>query len=258
MNNKNLEELKKRDLDKCYFCLYAVSVDVYVNLDNKINPQKVYHFYGCNLTGKRRYIASIIDSNLTTSQWYNFFQSFKNRNLEQIIYACIPDNKAMKDALKLAYLNIEIIISIFDAINKVYKYFSSGYSNSILSYIKSIYLANDLNEYDVYLNNFKEMYPNAFALDLLESNFKRAKEYYFMSIHLRKAIFAFYFLRDNIKRLMVIGHSKQYFSNLDDYLNSCISLFQSFETKTYCSKKDWLEILNTLYDSKKELIKSYL
>lgn len=260
MNNKNLDELQKRDLDKCYFCLYCVPVHIFLNLgNNKIDKKEVYVFYGCNLLGQRRYIASILaDDFPSTSDWYDFFQSFKNRGLEQLLYAVLIDNKAMKDALKLSFLDVFPILSIFDAISKISKYFSSSYGSNVLTYIKNIYLGSDLSEYDIYLDNFKEAYPSSFALDLIESNLIKAKDIYSLPLHLRKALYSFYFLRDNIKRLIVISHSKQYFNSLNEFISDCIPVFQVLELKTYCSKKAWVEVLNTLYETKKELIKPYL
>ena len=113
MNNKSLIELNKRDFDKCLFCLYCLPIDIYMALDDgKIDTQTVFIFYGCNLLGKRRYLSSIIVSHdFPTSSWYEFFQSFKTRGLQQIIYAVLPNNKHLKDALKLAFLDVESIIS---------------------------------------------------------------------------------------------------------------------------------------------------
>ena len=260
MNNKNLEQLNKRDFDKCYFCLYCISIDIYMSLDDgKVDTQNIYLFYGCNLLGKRKYLTSTIASNFnSTSSWYDFFQSFKNRGLKEIVYAVLPNNKYLKDALKLSFLNVEPILSIFDTIFKISKYFSSGYSSNLLTYIKNIYLGNDLNEYTLNLNTFKNTYNSPFILDLVNDNLIKAKDIYYLPFNIRKAIFSYYFLRDNLKKLITISHSKNFFSSLNDFLELCLPVFQTFETKMYCSKSEWLDLLNTLYLTKKDLIKEFL
>ena len=260
MNNKSLIELNKRDFDKCLFCLYCLPMDIYMSLDDgKIDTQTIYLFYGCNLLGKRKYLSSIIASNLSsTSSWYDFFQSFKSRGLEQIIYAVLPNNKSLKDALKLTFLNVQPVLSIFDTILKISKYFSASYSSDLLTSVKNVYLACDLTEYELNLASFKESYNSPFVLDLVNDNLIKAKEIYSLPQHIRKNIFSFYFLRENLKKLIVISHSKQYFSSLDDFLDLCLPIFQNFETKMYCSKTDWLAVLDYLYDFKKDLIKPYL
>ena len=260
MNNKSLIELNKRDFDKCLFCLYCLPIDIYMALDDgKIDTQTVFIFYGCNLLGKRRYLSSIIVSHdFPTSSWYEFFQSFKTRGLQQIIYAVLPNNKHLKDALKLAFLDVESIISIFDTIMKISKYFSTSYSSSLLTFIKNVYLGSDLSDYEANLNIFKETYNSPFILDIVNDNLIKAKDYYNIPQHVRKNIFSYYFLRDNLKKLLVISHSKHFFSSLDDFIESCLPIFQVFETKMYCPKSEWLELLNTLYITKKDLLKPFL
>ena len=260
MNNKSLIELNKRDFDKCLFCLYCLPVDIFMSLDDgKVDSQTIYLFYGCNLLGKRKYLSSIIASNISsTSSWYDFFQTFKSRGLEQIIYAVLPNNKLLKDALKLSFLNVEPILSIFDTIMKISKYFSANYSSNLLTFIKNVYLGNDLADYELSLSTFKDTYSSPFILDLVDNNLIKAKDIYYLPQHIRKNIFSYYFLRDNLKKLVVISHSKQHFSSLNDFIELCLPIFQNFETKMYCSKSDWLIVLDYLYDSKKDLIKPYL
>ena len=125
-------------------------------------------------------------------------------------------------------------------------------------YIKNIYLGHDLSEYEVNLTSFKEAYNLPFILDLINDNLIKAKDFYSIPYNIRKNIFSYYFLRDNFKKLLVISHSKQFFSSLDDFLVLCLPVFQLFERKMYCSKVDWLALLNSLYDIKKDLIKPYL
>lgn len=53
MNNQNLEELKKRNFYKCFFCIYCISLNVYVDEDkNCINPKEVYVFF--HVTSKKK------------------------------------------------------------------------------------------------------------------------------------------------------------------------------------------------------------
>ena len=73
-----------------------------------------------------------------------------------------------------------------------------------------------------------------------------------------KNILCFYFCRDTIKKLSVFSHSKPYFSTVNEYIELMISLIQKNETKMYSSKSDWLNLLNSIYPIKKDLIKCYL
>ena len=54
MNNQTLNEINKRDLDKCYFSLSFSYSTIYFNDGNDyIYQRKVYTLIGCNIFGVR-------------------------------------------------------------------------------------------------------------------------------------------------------------------------------------------------------------
>ena len=261
MNNQTVNELNNRNLDSCYFSIICFPTNIYFKSSEiDINQKTLYVFYGCNLNGVRKFITAVISDDFSkTSDWYNFFLKLKKRNLQTILYANVVNNKPMKDALSLAFPEVEIFINCFDTINKIFKYFTASYTTNVFSIVKNIYLSNDLNGYEAALSIFYEEFgSNQFLIDLLENDLKSIKKYYDFNILLRKHILCFYFCRDTIKKLSVFSHSKPYFSTVNEYIELMISLIQRNETKMYSSKSDWLNLLNFIYPIKKDLIKCYL
>ena len=45
-----------------------------------------------------------------------------------------------------------------------------------------------------------------------------------------------------------------YFFNLNEFIELFIPTIQSFETKMYCGRKEWNEIITYLYEKDKELL----
>lgn len=261
MNNQTVNELNNRDLDSCLFSIICITTNIYFRKgDETSNKKTLYIFFGCNLRGVRKFItATISDDYRKTSDWYNFFLNLKQRKLNTILYASIPNNKTMKDALSLAYKEITCFTSCFDPINKIFKYFSSRYSSNVFNLIKHIYLSSDITEYTLALNDFYEEFSsNQFLIDLLQDELKSIQKYYNYNIIIRKHVFAFYFSREAIKKISVFSHSKYYFTNVDEYIEIMLPFIKIIESRMYCSKKDWLELLNFIYPDKKELIKCYL
>lgn len=261
MNNQTVNELNNRNLDSCYFSIMCFPTNIYFkSSETDINQKTLYVFYGCNMQGVRKFITAVISDEFNKiSDWYNFFLKFKKRKLEIILYANIPNNKHMKDALSLAFPEIQIFISCFDPINKIFKYFTASYNTNIFSIIKNIYLSDDLNGYEASLSTFYDEFgSNQFLIDLLDNDLKSAKKYYDFDIILRKHILCFYFYRDTIKKLNSFSHSKPYFCNVNEYIELMIDLIKRNETKMYSSKSDWLNLINFIYSTKKELIKCYL
>lgn len=262
MNNKNIEELKERKLDKCVFTLYCMPIELYFNYgENKINKRELYLFFECNLLGQRKYITNIFKDKLSSvSECYDFLQSFTNKDIEHILYAIIPDNKILSKALKLAFKEIEYLISIYEPINKIEKYLSKNQITLLESYLRKIYLSKSIDEYNMQLNNFIEYYNDfPFIKDLIEENLLKAKNYYNYPYILRKTILSLYFLRDLRRKLITIRNSKIFSSN-DEFIENLLPYIQKIETRMFSSKKFWQSILSQIYknDSIHGLIKQYL
>lgn len=261
LNNNNISELNNRKFDNCLISIIVIPIKIYFKeSEDLVNEKELYLFFSCNIQGKRKYLTSVFKDNYTkTSDWYDFMQSFKSKGINVVIYALIPNNEYLSKALKLAFNDIFVFISYIETITKLSKYYTSSYTNSIFNEVRKIYLAKDINEYEVNLVSFKEEYLNfPFIIDLFESDLKRAKQYYGVSYELRRFIFSFYFSRDLYKRLIVISHSKTYFTSVDEFISLLIPDIQRFELRMFCPKNELNNIINILYNDKKELIKDYL
>lgn len=264
MNNQTIEQLNNRNLDKCYFCIYSIPIPIFLNSGGDknylVNKKYILIFYGCNLQGKRRYISSVIADDLDKpSLWYDFFLSWKNKGLETILYALLPMDSNIRKSIKIAFPNIEIFNSYCESIMKISRYFTLKYSSSNFDIVRKIYVSESLDDYYIAYNDFLDIFSNSrFLIDLLNDDFIKAKDNYRFNFSLRKHIFAFYFIRELSKKLVVISHSKPFFSSVDDFISNCINIIQITEKKNYCSKNDWISLINSIYDDKKDLIKCYL
>lgn len=261
MNNQTIEELNNRNLDDCYFCIYSIPVTIYFNSGNNIiNPKTLLIFYGCNLQGKRRFITSVISDDFTkTSDWYDLFLKFKSRNLKTILFGLLPNNLHLKKAINLAFPEIEIFDSYCDSLTKISKYFTVKYSSNTFEFVRKIFVSKSLDDCLIAYDDFKEQFSNSkFLIELLENDFVNARKNYQYDFELRRHIFAFHFIREFSKKLTVISHSKPYFHSTDEFISSCITIIQLTEKKNYCSKADWINLINLIYPSKKDLIKIFL
>lgn len=260
MNNQTIDELRNRKLDNFYFLIMVFQTKINLNEDNGIKKMNMYIFYGCNLQGRRKYLDTFITSdNAKISDWYNFLLSFKQRNVEKIIYANIPNIKFLKDALELAFKDITVLTSCFDPIEKIFTYYTEKYTSSVYPIIKNIYLSENIEGYNSYIMSFKNEFKNyPFLLDILENDFSKAKSFYKISYLERSHIFCFYFYRDTLKRIRKCIRCKNSFDNVDEFLNLFLDTIQKNELRMYSTKSEWLKLINQLYSTKKELIKSYL
>lgn len=260
-NNLNIFEINDRKFDNCLLSIQIISTFIFFkDKDEHIRKKEIYSFFSCSIKGKRMYLTSVFKDKYTkTSDWYDLLMIFKNRGINVLLYAVVPNNNDIIKAFKLAFKEIFIYISCFDTIDRLCHYYTDSYSSNIIGKLKRIYLANNIDEYNLAFNDFKEEYLQyQFILDLFEDDFKRYKDYCTKDPQIRKFIISFYFVRDLQKRLNKIAKSKDYFSSLDDFVTELIDDIKRIESKIFCTKKELTTIINYLYNCKKDLIKYYL
>ena len=261
MNNQTLNEINNRDLDNCYFSLSFSFSTIYFNDGNDyIYKRKVYSLIGCNILGVRKYITSIFaDDYQQASDWYDFFLTLKSRGLETIFFAVIPDVEPLKKAIILAFPETKTFISCFDLIDKLYKFFSQSYSVNFLEYIKRIFISQDINEFNLKSEEFYLEFGNyPFIIDIVKKQFDQVKLHFNLDFLLRKHIYSFYFNREFYKKLAVLSHSSNYFYKLSDFEELLIPIIKVMESKMYAPKREWNQVINSIYNYNKDLIMRYL
>lgn len=260
MNNTTIEMLKKRELDKCVILLNCVPVNIYMNEgDDYINERRLYLFYEMGLDGKRRFVAPALEKDMPkTSDWYNFFQELKKRKIETILFAVIPKIKEIKDALKLSYKDVEVFDSYDKTIEKLRKYNTYNHFYEIYKEMRKIYVAKDEVEYQLNYEIFKEKYNNyPFIMDLLNKDIEELRKNYKYPYELRRMIYEFNHSMEIRKKFSELAH-KQSYSSKDEFIKEIIKFIHNSEKAVPYSKKDWLEVVNTIYKLKGEMIKPYM
>ena len=161
----------------------------------------------------------------------------------------------IKNAFDLAFKNISYFYSCFNIINKLSHYMSCSYSKNILTYLKLIYLSNDIDEFNFRKNELFLLYEDSpFIIDIINKELDSFSSFLNYPLFLRKHIISFYFIRELIKSLSVISHSQSYFNNIKEFEEKLIPTIKSFELKMYSSKKEWNSIISYLYKDYKDLL----
>ena len=193
-----------------------------------------------------------------TSAWYDLFLLWKKKNLNDIFYFVITDNKYIKDAINLAFPDCTCLKSCFNSIDKISNFFSNSYINDSTAKLAKIYNSCDINQFNLNVSNFFEEVINLpFIKDIVKEDFKDFSSYFNMDFTLRKNIFSFYFFRDFRKSLIKLANKTE-FSSINDFQILLINDIQRFEKRRYCPINEWNQILSILYRDRKDLISKYL
>ena len=260
MNMLTIEEFNKRDLERSYFSIYFITTEIYIEDGaNYVKTRELYLIFGCTLDGKRKYITSILDKEVQrTSDWYNIFQELKKRKVEHIIFALIPEKKEVKEAITLAFPEVEIYNSCDNTIEKLKKYNSYKTKDEIYNEIRKLYLAKDIKEYEINYNGFIDKYKGyPFIMDLLEERIRKLKENYKYSYNIRRVIYSFNYVIELKKRLVEIRNEQTY-KTKEEYMKRLEGYIRNCEKAITYPKLEWIQVINEVYEEKKEYIKPYL
>lgn len=260
MKNLTMETIKKRELEKSYFILY--SIDTKIKLEegiNCINEREVNLIFGMTLDGKRQYITSALDKETTkTSDWYNIFQEVKKRKVEHVIFGLLPEKKELREAIKLSFPEIEIFDSCDKTLDKLQKYNSYKTTDEIYTEIRRLYLAKDITEYELNYKMFKSKYEKyTFIMELLEERLRKLKSNYKYSYELRRVVYAFNYMIELKGRLERLIKRKEY-KNKDEFISDLLYYITNSERGIVYPRYKWIEVLNEIYEEKKEYIQPYI
>lgn len=256
MNNQTIDVLNKRDIDNILFSINIISQEInFIDGNGYAYKRNINILIGCTIHGVRKYITSVFDDEFSkTSQWYELFLNLKNFGLNHAFYI-ITSNDTISNAFKLAFKDGKCFYSILNNIYKLNHYISFSYTNDILEKIRKVCLSNNIDEYFIRKNNLLDLYNEfIFIKDKLEiefNNFNKNLEY---DLFIRRHLLSFYFIRDFKKKLMSSANSKDHFYSIDEYITLILPAIQKFESRMYCSKKEWNQIISLLYKDYKDLL----
>lgn len=260
MNNQTIDVIQKRDIDKILFSITVLSQQVFYNDGTGyIYKRNINIFIGCNINGVRKHITTIFEDDFEkVSDWYNLFLKFKNKGVIQCFFL-VSNNENIIKAFKLAFSGGETFHCFFDDIYRLQHYITFSYANDILGKCRKVCLSETIDEFDLRKNELLEEYSShPFIKDILIKSFDKYNKCFKYSYYLRKHLLSYYFLRDFKKKMMVISNSKPYFSNVNEFTELLLPTIQRYESKMYCSKENWNQIISYLYENNKELLSGEL
>ena len=260
MKNLTMETVKKRELERSYFIVYSVETNIKMEEGvNYINERKVYLLFGLTLDGRRQYLTTALEKeNTKISDWYNMFQELKKRKVEHVIFGLLPEIKEIREAIKLSFPEIEIFDSCDIALEKLKKYNSYKTRDELTEEVKKLYVAKDITAYEVNYKVFKEKYGKyPFIMELLESKLDKLRNNYKYSYELRTVVYAFNYMVELHKRLGRLTSLKEY-KNKDEFVKDLLYYITNCERAVIYPKYKWIEIINEIYEAKKEYIKPYI
>lgn len=241
-----LNELTKRKLDETYVVVYAIKNEVNIKKADIIEKNDIYTLIGVDIKGVRHLLNIYADKVNNNHFWLDVFEGLKSRDIKNILFLSVDDNKNIKRTAKIAFPNITFTDSLTSIYPKFYKYISERSSKNIAGKIKELYTQKTHEEYKKVFNVFNETYNNVIHKNLVKKYLNNVENTYKYSQNIRNLLF---------KHSANIQYYDKIRLTFDDtkYINSFEDLYKELDDNKYkyfgytsFQKKEWTLILNDL------------
>ena len=248
MEKINLIDFQKRKLENFYLVVYVVKKQIKIRNDSCITDKELYFLWGLDIMGNKQILGIYFENQYDNRFWLEKFEDIHARNTKKILFFITPSNKNIERCIKIVYTNINIIHSpddIFSAISTFWAYRSS---QKMYTALKNLFFFENIDEYNLQYNFFKETYlNNTLLLILLDRKQEDIKNFYQYSKDLRKLFYPYHTISKIKKFLNKLKTKEKLCTNINEVIEFCIPFINSLETGRNYSKAEWLKLINNIY-----------
>ncbi len=259
MEKINLTDFQKRKLKKFYLAVYVVTKEIVVRTDTCISERTLFILWGLDIMGDRQVLGIFFDNPKDNRFWLEIFEDIQARNAQKILFFITSVNRNIERCIKIVYNGINIIHSPDEIFSAITKFWADKPSKKKQIALKNLFLAEDINEYYVKYDMFKQAYANnKIILMMLDKKQKDIKQFYQFSKSVRKIFYPFYTIREMKKFLNKLKNKEPLCTNITEIIEFCIPFIISFEIGRSYSKLEWLDLISDLYEQYPDVLEEYL
>lgn len=259
MEKIGIKDFQKRKLKEFYLAIYIAEKEIKIRTETAISNKKLYIMWGVDILGNRQVIGIYLERENDNRFWLEKFEDIQARNTKEIIFLVSPVNKNIERCAKIIYNNIRIIHSPDEITNSITKFLAIHPSRKMVVELKELYYRENKEEFEKEYKMFKEVYiNNRILMIMLEKNKKSLDEYYEYNKELRKLFYPNYTFEEMKKYLNKLKTKEPLCKDLNEVIEFCLPLVNGFEQGRNYSKKEWLQLIEAIYDEYKEKLEVYL
>lgn len=259
MEKINLVDFQKRKLKRFYLALYVVTKDIKIRTETCIASRKLYVVFGMDIIGDRQILGMYFANDNDNRFWLEKFEDFQARNLEKVVFLVTPPNKNIERCAKIVYNGIRIVHSPDCVTYDIVKFWADHPSRKGQFALKQLFLADDIEHFHVDYDMFKEIYvDNKIVTIMLDNKKGEIEKFYQYNKTLRNLFYPYYTIKEMKKYLNKLKTKEPLCTNMNEVIEFCLPLINSFELGRSYSKKEWLELISSIYDEYKEDLEEYL
>ena len=259
MEKINLVDLQKRKLKKCYIAVYIITKDIKIRNETCITNKKLNVVFGLDILGDRQILGIYFDNENNNRFWLERFEDFHARDVKEILFFITPQNRNIERCIKIIYNDVKIIHSPDDMFESLTRFLADHPSRKMKVALKDLFLAEDIERYKMNYEMFKDVYvENRIIMIMLNKEQKNIEKFYEYKQELRKLFYPFYTIHEMKKFLNKLNTKEPLCSNINEVIEFCMPYVNSFEIGRNYSKKEWLELISSMYEEYEEKMEEYL
>ena len=158
-----VKEWQQRPLEEIYAVVFLDAIHYHVRSEGQIVKKAVYIAIGINMEGIKEVLGMWVGENESAKYWLSILNGLKNRDVEDILIACVDGLTGFDNAIEAVYPKTEIQQCIIHQIRNTTRFVSYKDIKALMADLKRVYAAVDeetaLYELEAFGEKWNGKYP---------------------------------------------------------------------------------------------------
>jgi putative transposase len=248
MVKESVNEWISRPLNKTYAVLFIDGVVVKIRRDGLIQKEVIYFVIGINTEGHKECLGFYLNATESASYWTKVLQELKLRGLEDPFIICVDNLTGINSAINTIYPKAEIQKCIVHQIRNSVKTVTHKDLKAVISDLRAIYGAININLAGEALKVFKEKWDRKYSYISAswEKNWEELTLFFRFGPATRKMIYTTNCIESFNSKIRKYTRVRTIFPN-EESLSKALYLAIQLVTKKWTMKyRHWATVYNEL------------
>lgn len=236
-----VREWQARPLERIYAVVYMDAIHFHVRAEGQVVKKAVYIVLGLDMKGRRDVLGMYIGENESAKFWLAVLNNLKNREVEDILIACVDGLTGFPAAIEAAYPRTEIQKCVIHQIRNTTQFVSYKDIKALMADLKRVYTAVDeasaLSELDRFEDLWGKKYPTIGKS--WRANWPGLSTYFKYPAEIRKIIYTTNTVEGFNRQLRKVTKSKGVFPTDDSLLKMLYLATMDITKKWTGRRQDW-------------------
>lgn len=243
-----LEAWKNRQLETVYSMIWLDAVHYSVREDGMTVKKAVYVILGIDMNGKKDILGMHIGQSESAKFWLVVLEDLQNRGVDDILIACMDNLNGFTQAVEAVFPKTDVQLCIIHQIRNSLKYVAYKNKALVISDLKKIYKAPNIEAATVAMDNFEEQWNEKYPLIIKSwrNNWLHLTRYFDYSKHIRRIMYTTNTIEGFNRQLRKVTKTKGAFANDKALMKLLFMVSKSISERWTAKPVYWGEVRQQL------------